>query len=311
MFILVGAVLACSAAGCTVTQQVDTHILDAQLNGQPTPIPVHVTTPQTSNSTTVTPSLSLRATRRLTGQVEGSPVSDGIPFYPSGQVPDHNLTWNFPVAAAGIELDIARQSTAFTLAGNVTAGSGTSTYGFLAGFGMFSHEPGGMAARFDIGATFQAITGRIASVEITTTHTTPLFGSPYTTVDTAFYVDTQTKLRLGYFASLTLNTASEESPVNLVFQATYQYQSLFGFTPSRRVTRDWTNPILVPATTQNSGVDVSTTVSFFSVAPALAVRFGPMTRLVVGARISWPVMEDPPTPTTIVQPFIRMDMRLN
>ena len=294
------------AGGCVATQTIETHILDARLDGAPTQIPIHVTTPQTSGTITVTPYAGLRATPRITGEVEGSPVSDGAPFYPANQVPDHNLAWNFPAFTAGIDLDVAMQSTAFSFGANYSASNGSTRGGFLAGFGLFNPHPGNIAVRFDGGVTMQGVSSRVASVVVTTT-TFNFFGTS-TSTDTAFYLDTKTELRFGYFASLTFNTTSESSPVNFVLQTAFQHQTLFDFVPYQRVTRQWmvSDPVVVES--QSSDGKASTTATFFSLAPALAVELAPDMRLVAGARVFIPIMEKTVSPGTLILPFIRMDI---
>lgn len=300
LLILVAAAM---LAGCVVTKTVETVILDTKLDGPTTPIPVHITTPRTPNSITITPSFSFGSGRPIAGEVEGS---SGTQYPGPAASSPYNLSWNLPASSAAIEVDIAREATAFTFGANMASTNGFTQWGLLASVGTFAAKEGNMAMRVDIGLSFQGVSQRTSSMVVTTTEDDFLW-SHTTTVDTAYCFDSFTQNRFGYFASLTFNTYDIGIPFNFAVQAAFHRQTLISFEPRTQVQWQWLAPSPIIVQTRSSGGEATTAASFISLAPSISVDLMENTRLVAGARILWPVSDNVQVPKSVVMPFVRFD----
>ena len=319
------AMVVVSGAGCivetsTTTTTVDTNILDTQISGPITNIPVHITTAQTPHTVTLAPFCSVNTKRAFAGDVTDNPRPLLSSFYPIDtvvgangaktlvrRIPDHNLRWASPSVLVGGDLDITGDLLSFCTGLTLSSSGGSMAMGFHANVGLFGAGER-LGARFETGFDYNSISSRTASVAVTTVSTMNYF-THHTSLssDTAYFLDEKSQGRLGYFVSLTLNSTFESSALNVFVQGAFHYQKFFEYTPSQRVTQNTYTFLITPPPTSYQTKETSVSSSFFSLAPGFYWNLSNHVRLVSGARLTFPVSDNIAEPQMAISPFARID----
>lgn len=314
--------LGCLAWGCAQTVEVQTFVLDADIVAPPLTVPVHLATPESRNTWTVSPTLSIGAGKTYTGDVEGSPPDRGAVFYPVDtvrgpggapvavrQVPADNLSWSHPDVSVGLDLEYAWNHVAINFGGSYSSTGGQDLWGWRGGLGFFGQTSGGMGIRLDLGLGWQMDYRNVATAVVVTEQ----WDYPgQTTLDTtavAWYRDAGVETGFGLYAAFTLNTAAPEWPVNGFLQVSYATQSLFDFEPTQQVTTVWVLPIPIVAASP-AGDEVATKVKIVSLTPGLFASLTDHIRLVAGARVWVDVSGSITGGEPGVQPFMQVDFIL-
>jgi hypothetical protein len=312
--VFLGSVL---VAGCTSSEVTQTFVKDAMVDGPVATPVVHVVTQGTKNSTTLTGFLNLQRGDKQRGYVSGSPPSRVSWLYPVDtlstdgrlssvrRVPGHNLIWSLPEAVAGLDMDITWKSTAVSFGVSLAADEGATLFGWSAGVGLFGGDSGTVRVRFDAGLSGQALNYDASSVAVSTTKTNWLFGAS-TSVDTAYYHDVRSESSIGYYGSLTLNTAAEEWPVNVFLQGSCVVQSLLEYTPTTQTTTNWL--LLLPVQQKSASAKVSTKPVLLGVTPGVYLRPSPSVLLLIGVRFLFDVSDTLLDTGRIVVPFVQVSL---
>jgi hypothetical protein len=303
--------------GCAQTVEVQTFVLDAHVVAPPRDVPLHVTTPESENTVTISPSFSFGMGGVYTGDVEGSPPSRVSHFYPADtvrgpggqqqlvrQIPEDNLFWTHPDYSIGLDLNFSGGSVALALGANYASSGGVDFWGWRGGVGFFGQTKSGLGVRLDVGIGWQMVTYDVGSIVVVKETWEP-FGQ--TSVDTAWYRDEGDDARFGYYIALTLNTAGADWIVNGFVQASVARQSLFDFEPSRTVQTVFPMPV-VPITVE--GGDATTGATLFSLTPGLFTQLTESVRLLAGARVWWEMSGTITSGEPGVYPFIQIDFIL-
>ena len=306
-------------AGCTSSEVTQTFVKEATVEGPAGIPPVHVVTSDTKNSITLTGFLALQGGEQR-GYVTGSPPAKASWLYPVDtvrlsdgrrslvrRVPEYNLLWKLPDVAAGLHVDITWRSTAVSFGASLSAAAGSALFGWSAGVGLFGGDSGAVRVRFDAGLSGQALSYDASSVTISTSTTSWLFGST-TRIDTAFYHDTRSTSSLGYYGSLTLNSAVDGWPVNVFLQGGCVVQTLLAYSPTTRTTTDWLLPLFLPIPEETSSTEVSTKPVLWSVTPGVYVRPSRSLLLLVGVRFLFDVSDTLLDTGRMVIPFVQMSL---
>jgi hypothetical protein len=306
--------------GCTTSEVTKTFVKEATVDGPVTTPPVHIVMADTKNSITMTGFLTLPRGEIQRGYVSGSPPGQVSWLYPVDtlrlpdgreshvrRVPEYNLIWNLPEVAAGLNLDIAWQEVAVSLGASLSAASGSALFGWSAGLGFFGGDSGSVRVRFDVGLSGQAMSYDASSVSISTSTSSWPFGST-THIDTAYYHDVRSTSSLGYYGSLSLNSAVEEWPVNVFVQGSCVAQKLLGYTPMTRTTTDWLVPLFLPVQQSSSSEEISTKPVMLGVTPGLYFKPSPSVLLLVGVRFIFDMSDTLLDTGRIVMPFVQVNL---
>lgn len=322
MWSVVPAAAACVllAAGCAQTVEIQTWVLDAELEGSAAAPPVHVTPPGKRNSITISPSISFGPSQDIVGDVTDSSPQQAATYYPidtlyapdgsiasiTRSVPEHNLRWALPSYNVGLDIDIAWQTIALSAGVNVDGQSGSTGLGFNAAVGLFDVGEE-LGVRFDAGVQWRSITYAAQTVVITTIEST---GWPYGNTSepptVEYYDDRDTRSRLGYFAALTLNSVSLPLPFQLFVQVGLSRQTLFDFEPVYRATNVFL-PLPVPMP-ESSGGEAVTAVTWLTGTPGIYVDLATNVRIVAGARVMTDLSGSIASPGVTVIPFAQVDV---
>ena len=315
---IAAAVLTTVLGGCTTTEQVQTFVRDAYVYGPVMSPPVHVATERARNAMTISAYGVAQRAATFRGNVDGQasgtwrPQSDTIRQPPGTSLPredtrTHNLFWYTPEYSGGVHFDIAWESFALSLGGAFAAHEGSTRMGWMAGVGFFTRETSAVRVRFDFGVFGQAMDFDARSMEITT-RTTEWWGSSSRSVDTAYFFDSAIESGLGYYGSLTVNTAQRAWPVNLFLQLNCVVQPLLSYTPLRRTTVDWV--LLIPIESSSGSGRVTTSTTFLGIAPGVYLEPSPSSVLLAGVRIVKDVSGTAKKPDTVVMPFVQFGLRI-
>jgi hypothetical protein len=285
-----------------------------------TNIPVHITTPNSPHTATLTPFCVVNPKKALTGNVDGSAPWQLYGFYPfdttiaaSGnktitrRIPDHNLSWFLPPVVLGADLDLAGSISALSLGMNFFRSGGSTNFGLHGDVGLFGTRRG-MGVRFDAGLDYERFQSWTSSVAVVSRESKIMDWVISRSVDTAFFFDEISQARLGFIASLTLNSTFEEWPVNFFVQCAFHHQTFYNYVPTTRVTQ--LAVMLVPVQTDYSRSEVSVSSAFFSLAPGISLSLSKHIRFVSGVRLTWPLSDNIAQPQMLVSPFARIDFVL-
>ena len=305
--------------GCAQTVEVQTYVLNSAVTAPPRDVPLHVTTPESRNALTLSPSVSFGMGGVYTGDVAGSPPTRNANFYPldtargpSGQlqfvreVPQDNLAWTHPNYTIGLDLDFTGKVVALALGANYATSGGVDYWGWRGGIGFPGQTKGGLGVRLDLGVGWQMVTYDVASV-VVVKNSVDYFGHSSSSSDTAWYRDTGDDARFGYYLALTMNSAESSWVVNGFVQASVARQSLFNFEPSHTTTVAWM-PLPIPV--EVSGGEATTGVTLLSLTPGLYTQLTESVRLLAGARVWWDVSGTITSGQPGVYPFIQIDFIL-
>ncbi len=310
--------LACILAGCSTTQQVQTYIRDAHVTGPVASPPVHVVTDDARNAVTFSFYAVQQGSDQLTGNIEGSGrnswlYTPELVQRPDGStvmtrvIPEHNIDWKRPEYSGGMHLDAAWDGFALSLGGAFSRASGASRFGWQGGIGFFTREQKPVRVRLDLGIFAQYLDYQARTATITTTKTDWLMNSS-TTVDTAYYFDRDTKGGIGYYGSLTINTALPSWPVNFFLQFNYVNQPVLSYTPVSRTTTDYL--LFVPLQSTSGSGDISTRASFIGLTPGIYIE--PTSNLILtgGARALLDISDTFKDPNVVLMPFVQIGFRV-
>jgi hypothetical protein len=314
------AILLLSGCG-TTEQQVKAIVRDAEVEGPVFSPPVHVVSDNSRHSATVSTYATIQGMSLLRGVVQGSEPGKSGWLYPvdtlngSGgtvslrrQIPQYNLHWQHPEFVAGMHVDLAGGSTALSLGASIAASGGSTLVGWSAGIGLFSKESSSVRLRLDAGVFGQLLKYESRTVAITTTTTSFLFGGTSTTVDTAFYCDRNSESSIGYYGSLTFNSANPGWPVNIFFQANCVVQPILSYSPSTRTTFGWL--LLIPVPTSGQRTDVSSNAVFIGITPGIYIEPSPSMVVTAGVRCLYDVSETFSDKNALFIPFVQVGLRV-
>ena len=309
------------SSGCVIetTTTTATHILNTKIDGPMTDIPIHVTTPNTPHTATLTPFFSLGTKKPFIGDVEGSTPWQQYGFYPRDtvysangkktvvrRIPDHNFTWNPSSMVFGGDVDIVGKCSAFSGGLVFSRIGGATNMGGHVNVGIFAAERN-VGVRFDVGVEVGRVYSQTSSVAVTT-HELKSWWCTSTWTDTMFYFDEVSQTRFNYFAPLTFNTAFDRFPANVVVQGAVHVQKFFSYAPSQRYSQAYL--MLIPCDQSSSKEEVSLSSVCFSLAPGVFVDITKRIRLISGARFVWPLSASIAQPSLLVSPFARIDILL-
>ncbi len=312
------AVLAFLVGGCTTTEQVQTFVRDAYVHGPVMSPPVHVATEQARNAMTVSAYGSVQRNETLRGNIDGAGSGmwgsqwDTIRQPPGSTLPredtrTHRLFWYTPEYSGGVHFDVAWESFALSLGGAFAAHEGSTRMGWMAGVGFFTRETSAVRMRFDVGLFGQAMDFDARAMTITT-RTTEWWGSSSSNVDTAFYFDSDVESGLGYYGSLTINTAHGSWPVNIFLQLNCVVQPLLSYTPLRRTAVDWA--LFLPIESHSGSGEVTTSTTFLGVTPGVYLEPSPSSVLLAGVRFMKDVSGTLKKPDYVLMPFVQFGLRV-
>jgi len=318
MMCIGGAVLAFALGGCSTTEQVQTVVRDAYVNGPVMSPPVHVVTDGTQNTLTISAYATAQRGTTLRGTVDGAESGhwrarwDTLQLPPGTTLPlednrNQNMYWYTPEYAGGVQFDVAWESFGFSLGGTLAAHNGSTRVGWNAGIGFFSRESSAVRIRADIGLFGQSMNFIARSMTITTT-STQWWGSSSQQVDTAFYFDRSTESGLGYYGALTINTAHPRWPVNLFLQVHCVVQPLLSYTPLTRTTVDWA--LFIPIESHSGSGEVTTSATLLGLTPGIYVEPSPSSILLAGVRVMADVSGTLKSPDYVVMPFVQFGLRV-
>lgn len=313
------ALLALVLAGCSTTEQVQTYIRDAHVSGPVATPPVHVVTDNTKHAVTFSFYAVQQGKDILAGNIEGSGTNgwlytpelvqrrDGSTVY-TRVIPQYNMDWKRPEFSGGIDLDVAWEGTALSFGGTFARSSGASRFGWQAGLGFFTREQRPVRVRLDLGLFAHYLEYQARTATITTVKTEWIFSSPTTTVDTAYYFDRDTKGGIGYYGTLTINTALPSWPLDFFLQFNYINQPVLSYTPVSRTTTDFL--LFLPIQSTSGSGDVATRASFIGLTPGIYIEPTPDLILTGGVRTLFDVSDTFKEPSVIVMPFLQLGFRV-
>jgi hypothetical protein len=180
------------------------------------------------------------------------------------------------------------------------AHGGTTRLGGLIGLGFFSRDTGAVRVRLDVGIFGQVMDFESRSVTFTT-RSTEWWGGSSRSSDTAFYFDRSSESGLGYYGSLTINTANRSWPVNIFLQMNCVIQPLLSYTPLTRTAVDWA--LFLPIETSSGSGEVTTSATFLGITPGIYMEPSPSTVLLAGVRYMVDVSGTLKKPDYVVMPF--------
>ncbi len=309
-------------SGCgTTEQQVRTIVRDAEVGGPIFSPPVHVVSEHSRHTATISTYATIQRMSLLRGTVQGSEPGNSGWLYPSDSVrlpgggmslrrliPQYNLQWQHPEFAAGMHVDLAGGSTALSLGASIAASGGSTLVGWSAGIGLFSKESSYLRLRMDLGVFGQQLNYEARTIAITTTTTSFLFGGTSTAIDTAFFHDRSSESTIGYYGSLTLNSANPDWPVNVFCQAHCVVQPILSYTPSTLTTVDWL--MAIPVETSRGRHDVSTKAVFIGFTPGIYIEPSPSMVMTAGVRCFYDVSETFSEKNALFIPFVQIGLRV-
>ena len=299
--------------GCTTTREI--YLQDIDVNGPINVPPVHITNNVKPNSLTITPRISLPTTSGLDGLVEGHSLVNNQGYYqvdtvqnsdgscsfdePSGvntnSFRGNNLQWNLPTANATLDFDLPT-SPSFSVFGGVSYSSSRNKtlWGGHAGLALFKDGPTS-GIRLEGGVRWQSLFYDVSSLVVTTTSA---FGSTNTYI--MFYRDRYRRTHVNPSGSFTFNSKNPDWPLNLFFQASVAWQTLYNFEPR---TADVVGSFFIQTTRDLRG---EYTATLFGLTPGVYINFNGSSRLVAGAHILIHDFEDA-TRNLFIIPMIQLD----
>jgi hypothetical protein len=273
-------------SGCVATERV--YLTQVESAGPVALPPVMPTMEWTRpGEIALVPHFSVNAERKITGRVN-----------PVGTTPQwggsDNLSWEIPRSEGGIDMQVAVSPSVALLAGGVVGGvNGTSYSNFRAGLGVYTAQEK-VAIRLDGGVQLVSIRSRVRTTVETTISS--IFGeSRYR----SNYDDTRDERSLAPYASVTINSHSETSPINALLSFGVSGQPLFDLTPSQPDT------VLGEGDRAPTIERIRESVALYSLTPALIVRLGERHHLLVGARVIGNLSIDRSSPDVYWRPFIQ------
>lgn len=305
-------------AGCSTTQEVQTYIRDAHVAGPVATPPVHVVTDNSKHALTVSFYAVQQGKDNLFGNIEGSGTnawlyspelvqrSDGSTVT-TRTLPKYNVDWKRPEYSGGISLDAALGGFAVSFGGSFSRSSGASRYGWQGGIGVFTRDAKPVRIRLDLGIVSQRLEYQARTATITKTKTTWPFDSE-TTVDTAYYFDRDTQGGIGYYGTITVNSALPSWPVNLFLQFNYLNQPVLSYTPVARTTTDFL--FFVPVQTTSGSGEVATRTTFLGLTPGIFIEPASNLILTGGVRALFDVSDTIKEPGYIIMPFVQLGFRV-
>jgi hypothetical protein len=311
-------IVAVVLAGCSTTEQVQTYIRDAHVAGPVATPPVNVVTDDARNAVTFSFYAVQQGKENLAGNIEGSGTNawlyspelvqrnDGSTVS-TRVIPEYNVDWKRPEYSGGVHLDAAWDGFALTFGGSFSRASGASRYGWQGGIGFFTKEAKPVRIRLDLGIVSQHLEYQARTATITTTKTNWLFGSE-TAVDTAYYFDRDTQGGIGYYGTLTINTALPSWPVNLFLQFNYLNQPVLSYTPVARTTTDFL--LFLPIQSTGGSGEISTRATFLGVTPGIYIEPASNLILTGGVRALFDVSDTIKEPGYIIMPFVQLGFRV-
>jgi hypothetical protein len=313
------SILTFALAGCSTTEQVQTYIRDAHVAGPVASPPVHVVTDHAKNAVTFSFYAVQQGKDNLAGNIEGSGTNgwlyspelvqrpDGSTSY-ARVIPRYNMDWKRPEFSGGADLDIAWEGMALTVGGAFSRASGASRLGWQAGLGFFTREQKPVRVRLDLGVFAQYLEYQARTATITTVKTEWFFSGSTTSVDTSYYFDRDTKGGIGYYGTLTINTAVPSWPLDLFLQFNYINQPVLSYTPVSRTTTDFL--LFLPVQSTSGSGDIATRASFIGLTPGIYIEPTPDIILTGGVRALLDISDTFKEPNVIVMPFVQLGFRV-
>jgi len=273
-------------SGCVATERV--YLTQVEAAGPVALPPVMPVMEETrSGDIALAPHFGVNAERKITGRVN-----------PIGTTPQwggkDNLIWEIPRTEGGLDVQVALSPSVAFLAGGVVGGVNGSSYGNLrAGLGVYALQEN-VALRVDGGVQFVSIRSRVRTTVDLTINS--IFGDSHYRSN---YDDTREEHSLAPYASLTINSHSTTSPINVLLNFGVSGQPLFDFSPSQPDT------VLGEGDHAPSADRIRESLALYSLTPALIVRLGERQHLLVGARVVGNFSVDNSSPDLYWRPFVQ------
>jgi hypothetical protein len=273
-------------SGCVTSQQV--YLTQVEASGAVALPPVVPTMGlSTTGAITVIPHFSVNSDQKITGRVN-----------PVGATPQwggtSNLTWRIPKSEGGMDLQVAVSPSVSILVGGEIGGVDGSTRGnFRAGLGL-STVKDNVALRLDGGVQLVSVRSRVRTTVVTQVNS--IFGSAEYRSN---FDDIRDESSFSPYIALTLNTASETSPVNVLLSFGVAGQPLFDLYPSQP------DLVLGAGDARSSIEKIGETIPTYSLTPAICVQLGGGHQLLVGGRMIGNFSVDNSSPGLFWQPFVQ------
>ena len=308
---------------CTTVQTL--YLQDVEVTGPFNQSPIHITDSTDTPSGTLSMRFSYNPEKEIIAKSEGTPMvnsqeffqvdtfynndgtitykeTPGVNNYPyQGQ----NLTWNFAVVTAGLDLDLKLSRNFALFAGvNYAGGNNKSLWGGTGGIGFFGIN-NGIAFRLDAGLHFQSIA--YDAFTIADIKETFFFGS--TDEYVLFYHDIDKSTHFDPFANFTFNTAKKDWLLNIFINAGYSIETLLDFEPK---TIDYTwfpLPPFIFDETIISDFRGETTAGFIHVASGIYFNVTEHSRIIIGARFFFETQLEDASAATFILPMMQADFR--
>ena len=309
--------------GCGESREVTIYLQDLKVKGPVGEPPVHITKDPEAHTIQITPRFWGVVRRTSTGFIDGhSPVSsngefrvdtnysgDAISFSDRGGINNiafkgSNLTWIYPSSGGGLDIDLSiSERWALSLGATYSQVDRKGLWGYRAGLG-WRQQKGNVGYRLDAGWQWESLL-----YESTTVVSDRELSNSASTI--AFYHDKGTSRSGSFYASLTVNGANPEWPLNPFIQIGICGQTLEDYKPTVQQQEVWVVPpfFLIPA---NQLVTVSDLRGKFEstriqVTPGGFFELDPTFRLVVGARVSIETGIEDISEPVLITPFLQVD----
>jgi hypothetical protein len=273
-------------SGCVTSQQV--YVTQIEAAGAVALPPVVPTMGlSTTGAIAVIPHFAVNSDQKITGRVD-----------PVGVTPQwggtSNLIWRIPRSEGGMDLQVSVSPSVAILLGGAIGGVDGSTRGnFRAGVGLWTVKDN-MAIRLDGGVQLVSVRSRVRTTVVTQVNS--IFGNAEYRSN---FDDIRDESSFSPYVALTLNTASETSPVNVLLNFGVAGQPLFDLYPSQP------DLILGPGDATSSIGKIRETVPVYSLTPAVCVQLGGGHQLLLGGRMIGNFSIDQSSPDLFWQPFVQ------
>jgi len=310
--------------GCGESREVTLYLQDLKVKGPVSEPPVHITKDPEAHSIQITPRVWGIVRRVSTGAIDGhSPISStgvfrvdtlrnpdgGIYFRDPGGINNidftgSNFTWSYPRSGGGLDIDLSlSERWAISFGATYSLVDSKGLWGYRAGLGL-RQQKGNLGYRLDVGWQWESL-----AFESRTLAADRALSQSSSTI--VFYRDKGTSTTGNFYASLTLNGANPEWPVNPFIQIGFSRQTLQDYKPTGQQQEVWIVPpfFLIPA---NQLVTVNDLRGKFEstriqVTPGAFFELDPTFRLVVGARLSIETGIEDLSEPVLFTPFLQID----
>jgi hypothetical protein len=279
-------------SGCgSVIRQVD--VQNAKVSGPMNHPPVTITMDSARGLVRFSPRFTLNRNRRLTGSIDGESSSDPAKA--------GSLQWRLPGFTIGLGSDFGLgRSGCLSLGGEYGHADGHDAWNAYAGVGI-RDASSDLGCRVEAGICYRSLRHDARTVVESTYHYA-FWGSSTRRIR---YHDCGDDRAFDFYTQMTLNTKSEQSPVNLFVCTGLTRQTLLKYRP-RTTTVTFAG---IPVSGTESGTEAACRVLLFSLTPGLAFNLGEHHKALAGWRMTWP-WGGHLDPKPVVSPFMQLDFVL-